>query len=352
MAESSAIEWTDATVNFWWGCTKVGPGCDFCYAETWNAFRGNGLWGAGAPRRKIKGAVALIRRLQRTAAVFYEENGRRRRVFCQSMSDMFDNEVDPDWRNEALSEIEAADQLSVQIVTKRVSNVRKMMPLNWLAGAWPKHVGLIITVVNQAEADRDVPRLLALKAEFGIPWVGISAEPLLGPIDFKRILLQPQKPGSARAGIHLDALNGRYAESGMPYVGEWDINGPFPAGAPQIRLDWIIVGGESGSEARPMHPDWARSIRDQCASASVAFLFKQWGEWGRAEVKPSGTPGRYASASAGPHCEFWPQLVIPVDHYPRQFSLFGGATVREKVGKKRAGRLLDGIEHNGFPETA
>lgn len=248
MAENSAISWTDATVNFWWGCTKVGPGCDHCYAETLNNFRGNGMWGPGAPRRKIKGATALMRKLQREAPAWFKAHGRRRNVFMHSMSDVFDNEVDDTWRAEALLEAEAADQLNIMIVTKRVGNVAKMVPPHWFGMAWlggptdplkmhwPQHVGLMITVVTQAEAFRDIRRLIVLKITYGIPWVGLSVEPMQ-----EAITLPPT-----------------YAHM----------------------LDWVICGGESGTEARPMHPDWARSLRDQCAEHGVPFHFKQWGEYG------------------------------------------------------------------------
>jgi len=248
MAETSAIEWTDATVNFWWGCTKVGPGCDHCYAEAWNNFRGNRQWGPGAPRRKIMGAIAMLRRLDRAHDRWFAQHGRRRRVFMQSMSDLFDNEVEKFWRMEAFEEAEWATRLDIQLVTKRISNVEKMVPLHWLAGQWPRHIGLIITVVNQEEANRDIPRLLRLKERLGIPWVGLSIEPMLGRIDLSKWL-------------HL--------------------------------IDWVIVGGESGKHARPIDADWVRIIRDQCAATrggadgtsaqgskeGTAFLFKQWGEY-------------------------------------------------------------------------
>jgi protein gp37 len=234
MAESSAIEWTDATVNFWWGCTKVGPGCDHCYAETWNKFRGNGLWGAGAPRRWVKSAVATIHKLERDHGRFLAAHGRRRRVFIQSMSDTFDNEVDQVWRDVAFAEIENAIHLDVQLLTKRVPNVDKMVPAAWRSGYWPRHVGLMITVVNQMEVARDVPRLIELKNRFNIPWIGLSCEPLRAWLDLSQLLAD---------------------------------------------LDWIIVGGESGRHARQIDADAIRAIRDQCAAAGTPFLFKQWGKY-------------------------------------------------------------------------
>lgn len=238
MGEISNIGWTDATVNFWWGCTKVGPGCDGCYAEAWDNRFGGTHWGQGVPRRKIKSAVALIHKLDNGyawwgadyAAGFLDKHcGHRRRVFIQSMSDLFDLEVELEWFAEAWRRIEVCNRIDIQIVTKRVSAVAKRLAAIG-ESKWPQHAGLIITVVNQEEADRDIQRLVRLKERFGIPWIGLSIEPMLGRIDL------------------------------TPWIAD---------------LDWVIVGGESGVNARPINPDWARSIRDQCAAAGVPFFMKQ-----------------------------------------------------------------------------
>lgn len=297
MAENSAIEWTDSTVNFWWGCTKVGPGCDHCYAGTWSRRTGENIWGQGVPRRKIKGAVKLLYKLHNGASWWAAdaEIGKlhpnsRRRVFIQSMSDLFDKEVPAEWFDEAWATITACNRLEIQIVTKRVSFVEKRVG----GRAWPRHAGLIISVVNQEEADRDIPRLIELKRRLGIPWVGLSMEPLLGSV-----VLRP----------------------------EW-----------LAELDWIIVGGESGSGARPMHPDWARSLRDQCVDAGVPFLFKQWGEYHPADQIKS--PEQIAAMG-----DMESALRSGAAHsFDDQWTW--------KIGKKRAGRLLDGAEHNGMPEVA
>lgn len=237
MAEKTAIEWTDSTVNFWWGCTKAGPGCDHCYAEAWSKRLGENIWGVGAPRRWIKSAIGTLARLNSTAAAFHAEHGRPRRVFMQSMSDLFDKEVPIEWFAVAWGAIHGVTDLRVQIVTKRLPMIEKRLRdlgENALP-AWPKNAGLLISVVNQEEADRDIPRLIDLKARLGIPWIGLSMEPLLG-----HVVLKP----------------------------EW-----------LAALDWVIVGGESGPGARRMHPDWVISLRDQCERAGVPFLFKQWGEF-------------------------------------------------------------------------
>ncbi|OAN76739.1 hypothetical protein A8B82_15200 [Sulfitobacter sp. EhC04] len=323
MTNQTKIEWTDFTVNFWEGCQKVGPGCDHCYAEARDVrFTGGSHWGPGAPRRKVKGGIAKLRKINRDAPTFHEAHSHWPRVFCSSLSDVFDNAVNPAWRAEAFREIALAENVRVQLLTKRVGNVEKMVPDSWFEAGWPAHVGLMITVVNQAEANRDIPKLLDLKARLGIPWVGLSMEPLLGPVDLKEWFgSAPYLPG---ASTHV----------GTDGFERQDIGGLILDG-----VDWIIVGGESGPHARPMHPDWVRSLRDQCAAAGTPFLFKQWGEWMPRDrclpilpedltVWPNGKTGGgigSANENGGPG---WPSI---------------------KVGKKRAGRLLDGIEHNGFP---
>jgi hypothetical protein len=168
----------------------------------------------------------------------------------------------------------------------------------------------------------------------------ISAEPLLGPIDLTRLCILPQKPGSVRAGIHLNALAGRYCESGMPYLGAWDINGPCPPATEQRHLDWVISGGESGPHARPMHPDWARSQRDQCKSAGVPFFFKQWGNW---------MPDTPAASALQGSVVAWPDGSVGRGHSGEHGGL---GTIMFNRGKHRAGRLLDGIEYNAMPERS
>ena len=306
MGDATGIEWTNATVNFWWGCTKVGPGCDHCYAETWSGRFGESLWGVGAPRRKIKGAAALLHRLDNNYAEWAAdatcrvENAKvfglpvpnldtTRRVFIQSMSDLFDLEVELAWFDEAWQHIEACRRLSLQIVTKRISAVEKRLAAIGRS-TWPKHAGLIVTVVDQKEADRDIPRFIELKKRLGIPWIGLSIEPMLGPIDL------------------------------TPWLAD---------------LDWVICGGESGSAARPLHPDWVRGLRDQCTAAGAAFFFKQWGEFSAA---------------------LEPGTAVNLDHLPKSDSVAWGdgetCHLRyRRIGKKAAGRLLDGVEHNAMPEV-
>jgi protein gp37 len=334
MSDRSAIEWTDATVNFWWGCTKVGPGCDHCYAETWARRTGGRHWGVGVPRRKIKSAAALLHRLDNGYSEWQADAacaignarafglpvptiGHRRRVFIQSMSDLFDLEVPLDWFHEGWDLIERCDRLELQIVTKRISVVEKRLAAIGRT-TWPTHAGLIVTVVNQAEADRDIPRLLDLKARLGIPWVGLSCEPLLGPID----------------------LNGWHSpDCGRPD----DVSRAYAVS--EARLDWVIVGGESGSNARPMHPAWARSLRDQCAAAAVPFFFKQWGEWADLH-SVHGAPLAAFNLDQGVYGEWH-----GAGDFVRQCACGSGHGTMLRVGKKAAGRLLDGVTHSEFPSA-
>lgn len=256
MAASTGIKWTDSTYNSWWGCTKVGPACDHCYAEGVDRRTGENHWGHGAQRRRVsEQARNEPYRWQKQADKFFAEHGRDRRVFTLSMGDLFDNEVDPQWRSDHMGVMEACDRLQWQICTKRISNLPKMMPRSWTSPllsdpegghgfGWPKHIGVLITVVTQAEADRDIPRLLDCKRRFDIPWVGISYEPAQELVDFGQ--LQDGLPANA----WLTWLDG---------------------------LDWIIFGGKSGPNwnDRPFHLDWAYRTADHCQQTDTAFFMKQ-----------------------------------------------------------------------------
>lgn len=224
MGEVTGIAWTDSTINFWHGCTKVGPGCDHCYAEVQDRRFGPSHWGTGVERKKIKSAIATLDKLRGDSIRFLNETNRSRRVFVSSMADFFDNEIDPAWRKEAWEEMKASPSLEFQVLTKRIGNVGKM-----IEGDWPGHIGLMATIVNQEEADRDIHKLVEAKHGLGIPWVGLSMEPLLGFVQ-------------------------------VPYL---------------VDLDWVIVGGESGPGYRPMDIGWAESIANQCREAGTAFFFKQ-----------------------------------------------------------------------------
>lgn len=310
MSENTSIEWADHTFNPWEGCTKVGPGCEHCYAETRNARFAGGTavnWGPGAPRRRTSAANWRKPLAWNAAhADFYATHGHRQRVFCASLADVFDNAVDPQWRFDLMRLIEQTPNLDWLLLTKRIGNAAAMLDeavlainhgrWNWRDNAFP-NVWLGATIVNQEEADRDIPKLLDVPAARRF----LSMEPLLGPVDFAKV------PGFNRIG---------------QYLGNW----------------WVIAGGESGAGARPMHPDWVRGIRDQCRNAGVPFLFKQHGEWLAAKQERSVLGNLLVVDGAAPFSD------RPKWHH------FDDGTHMARVGKRAAGRLLDGLEHNGFPE--
>ena len=326
MAENTKIEWADHTFNPWTGCTKVSPACDHCYAEGWAKRSGHVKWGSGQPRRRTSDANwRMPLKWNREA----ERTGVRPRVFCASLADVFDNAVDPQWRADLFALIAATPNLDWLLLTKRIGNVRGMLaelahgndPDLSLLDMMPlPNVWLGATVVNQEEADRDIPKLLAVPAAKRF----LSIEPLLGAVDL---------------GL-CDCDNGSVAGPG----GAGGVTCPKCSGTGGRTLDWVIVGGESGPGARPIHPDWARSIRDQCAAACVPFLFKQWGHW------------QIASRANGHHdSDMDRNSAVWLDHdgttaKPSSLGMTN-AYAMAPVGKKAAGRLLDGRTHDGFPAT-
>lgn len=247
MGAKSKIEWTDHTFNPWWGCTKVSPGCAHCYAETFAVRVKGGLWGKDAERRMFPGKHwAEPLKWDRIA----RDAGRRDKVFCGSMCDLFEGRADlAAARADLFILIDGTPNLDWILCTKRSENIRTMWPGGYFMphGMGPiltrrPNVWLLTSVENQQTADQRIPELL--KCRDLAPVLGLSCEPLLGPIQLD--CWSPEehrRPGRDRT------------------------------------IDWIIVGGESGPKARPMHPDWPRSLRDQCQAAGVPFFFKQWGEW-------------------------------------------------------------------------
>jgi protein gp37 len=222
MAENSKIEWTDHTFNPWIGCTKVSSACDNCYAEAMMGTRyGRVQWGSGNPRVRTSASNwAQPRRWNREAEV----SGSRPFVFCASLADVFDNEVDPSWRYDLFQLIHSTPNLVWLLLTKRVGNVLKMV--EWL----PTNCAVGATMANQEEYDRDRLKLADVKERRSPLFTFGSFEPLLGPI-----ILDKHAP------------------------------------------DWVIVGGESGGNARPMALEWARGLKRQAAELRRVFNFKQVG---------------------------------------------------------------------------
>lgn len=338
--ENSNIEWTDHTFNPWIGCTKVSPGCANCYAETLDDKRFSKTlggatkaapvshWGPGAPRHRTSAAMwRQPLRWDREAAQAYLDayadrvnNGyacdyRRPRVFCASLADWLDDEVPVEWLADLLDLIRRTPNLDWLLLTKRPENwhsrMRSVLDRHenraptivcaWLNGLPPANVWIGTTVEDQKRADERIPVLLSIPARVRF----LSCEPLLGPVD----------------------LN--YAGAMNP------LHGGTPGGE---RIHWVICGGESGAKARPMHPAWARSLRDQCKAAGVAFFFKQWGEWVAGKI----TDGNGPVTPQDVHVDGKPAKAVH-DWGDEYFAV--------KTGKAMAGRLLDGVEHSEFPEV-
>ncbi len=346
MADKTEIAWCDSTFNPWIGCTKVSPACDHCYAQVLMDQRmGRAKWGAGHPRARTS-ADNWKQPLRWNARGFYacancggRNDGRdgmdrdgagtwkckscgserlnptRRRVFCASLADVFDNEVPPQWRADLFKLIGDTSNLDWLLLTKRVGNVARMIPFGWQEFGMPPNIWIGATICNQSEADRDVPKLLRVPARVRF----LSIEPMLGPIDLRAARALPLR---AQLGFGDQVL----------------FDGTLPA------VNWVIVGGESGPKARPMHPDWPRSLRDQCASAGVALHFKQHGEWACAGTEPIHPK---AARLPGNLCR------IETPGQPDRYSAvsYDGRTRYriERVGKPTAGRLLDGRTHDEFP---
>lgn len=348
MAEETRIEWADHTFNPWIGCTKVSPACDHCYAEAQASryWPGEQLW-AGNRKRTSENNWRQPLKWNRQAAEFRAQHGRPPMVFCASLADVFDNQVPEQWRRDLWALIDATPNLIWLLLTKRPQNIRKMLPANYIGltdrgwPAWP-NVWFGTTVENQAEADRRIPHLLAAPAAKRF----LSCEPLLGPVDLSSLMYHPC-PNFA--DTMMDPETGAYeCCEKCDYAGIGD----------EAAIDWVIAGGESGREARPSHPDWFRSLRDQCSAAGVPFLFKQWGEWiehrhhvdgpdvitltegtcdADAELEKCVKPGFLTASGA---------FAWSLDDIPEN-----EARVMDRVGKKLAGRMLDGIIHDARPDA-
>ncbi|UCI23718.1 phage Gp37/Gp68 family protein [Mesorhizobium sp. B2-8-5] len=368
MADKSPIEWTDATWNPIVGCSILSPGCIHCYAMrmagrieamggaphyagTTKNVNGNTIW---------TGKLALAPERILTEPLRWQ---RPRRIFVNSMGDLFHEDVPDAWIDRVFAVMALAPQHTFQVLTKRARRMREYMNERWqpapahrlawqggdtidipaetagedredqvraacepfleklglvdtdnddlwtedgnakaMTWTWPlKNVWLGVSAERQQEADERIPELLATPAAIRF----VSAEPLLGPIDFYKYL----RPLCDRCP-------------------PWEV--PCRIGCQNCtRLDQIIVGGESGQDARPMHPAWPRSIRDQCAAAGVPFFFKQW--------------GAFRPLTRAEHNQACGATLIGTDPYDQDAHVL-------KVGKKAAGRLLDGVEHNGMPE--
>lgn len=300
MAKNTKIEWADATWNPFIGCTKVSPACDNCYAEMW-------------AKRCGRDFSKVVRASQSTftAPIRWKEP---RRVFVCSLSDFFHPDI-PQLAREGAMQIMTveAPQHTYMLLTKRPENIKDMLRGTPWQERLPDNVWLGVTAENQEQADKRIPLLLQVSARVRF----VSCEPLLGPVVLSKIVTPVMPTEKVMASKGYQALLKEHVKmGGSPST--------ILMGQKETMVDWVIVGGESGGKARPMHPRWARSLRDQCAAAGVPFMFKQWGEF---------TP--YYEA---------------VDEEKRitvTKEFLGGCV--QRVGKAAAGRLLDGKEYLEIP---
>lgn len=324
MSDKSSIEWTEATWNPSTGCTKVSPGCDNCYAETFSErFR-------GVPGHHFEQGFDLTLRPERLDLPLRWRKPRR--IFVNSMSDLFHDDVPDDFIAKVFAVMALTPRHTYQVLTKRHGRMRSLLrspdfkaivalaALEFddaiLGGAWPlRNVWLGVSVENQQWADIRVPALLDTPA--AVRW--LSCEPLLGPVN----LLSVPDGECGQAGPAV-------VHHGHSYPTDYGTGIEYDC-MHEPGIDWVVVGGESGPGARPMHPGWARSLRDQCAAASVPFFFKQWGEWA-----PNGYRG------IGNFTGRERLIGDPIDE-------MGHRLVVERMGKKAAGRELDGRTWDEYP---
>lgn len=364
MSTKTNISWTNSTFNPWWGCTHVHEGCRHCYAETW-ANRFGVKWGPSGVRRLSSDSVWQQPLTWNRAA---EKAGVRTKVFCASMADVFeawngrlvdkngwtihrgapwhiDRTLVPikdvhighsvatmdDVRTMLYRErIDQTPWLDWQILTKRPENILKMTPTRVYdvqeadpieQQKYRKNVWLGTSISDQESADKQIPELLNCRGL--APILFLSIEPLLGPID-------------------LHAVFDRWCNS---------FSGTMVATVPRIKdyINWVIVGGESGDGARPMHPGWVRSIRDLCVDHGIPFFYKQWGEWVPRHTKAANSVPVLPMMDKGRHGIFDDKGVWRENEgqFSRYDNLLGQDMFR--VGKKHAGRELDGKTWSQFP---
>lgn len=335
MATETKIEWADHTASPWYGCSEVHAGCDLRVAS--QSFQEN-CWQWNARAR---------------------ESGVIETVF-PSMCDPFEDFAGLDAeRVKLFATIDACRSLRFILLTKRPENIRRM----WHPPAHPcctrdtnrdgdcdrhpnghrPNVWLLTSVSDQASADAQIPPLLECRDL--APVLGVSCEPLLGPVELRNSFppdwdafedatcgqegWEEPEEFEEECERECDWVNFGHDLVPSREHAEWSRDRIRYAKllAIKSRLDWVIVGGESGPHARPMHPDWARSLRDQCDAAGVPFFFKQWGEWSHVAMEAHRFERQLVPDRCGGHFAMW------------------------RIGKKAAGRTLDGCEWSEFPTT-
>lgn len=351
MGKGTTIEWASHTFNPWRGCVKVSEGCKNCYAET-QSKRNPGVlgeWGEGS-KRIIASEAYWKKPLKWNSEA--EQRGVVENVFCASLADVFEDREDLVKPRERLfSIISMTPNLNWLLLTKRPENIEAIIKemedssnpyVRTMARLWfdkkrpipPKNVWLGVSVENQEAADKRVGILLGTPAHIRF----ISAEPLLGYIDLGKFLHLapcPQHPDNRDT----------WSSMACDYL---CLQTRMRLG----RINWVIAGGESGKNARPMSPGWVRSLRDQCQSARVAFFFKQWGRWGisgrdtfpKARPESVGKLERWLTVSSTNKKE--------VGKHSYSYAIDDThCEMLKELGKKNTGRSLDGIIHSDMPSA-
>ncbi|WP_190824741.1 DUF5131 family protein [Saccharopolyspora pogona] len=416
---STGIEWTDETWNPVTGCTKVSPGCDNCYALTLaERFR-------GTPGHYFENGFDV--QLRPDKLIEPLKWRKPRRIFVNSMSDLFHQDVPGSYIAQVWATMAATPQHTYQVLTKRHGRMRSLLSnpyfrkdvMGWLRQdghpipAWPlPNVWLGVSVEDQKRADRRIPALLETPAAVRF----LSCEPLLGPVDLTKWLppISPMDPTTAPKSWsdwtwpdwvpqtvrdQIESFWGpKSARTPQQWMRDMHVQGSHPFGTtvtsgdgfghnpPQVtgrwvhawnnvgrlvhddgsfsytsfsqraireqrRLNWIICGGESGPKSRPMHPDWARNLRDQCLQANVPFFFKQWGNWAPPDPEHGNSVFDYVTNDD--------RVQVVNDHGVRLGRPWPGwrvqdgtrdAAVMRRYAKHAAGRLLDGRTWDQYPQ--
>jgi protein gp37 len=330
MADGSAIEWTDATWQITTGCSVVSPGCTNCYAQ-----RLAGTRLQHHPSRRGLTTDSKAGPVWNGKVRFNEEWldqplhwKRRRRVFVSAHGDLFHENIADDWIDRVFAVMVLCPQHTFQVLTKRAARMRdyvaqpergakvwwQALKIGGLCEPWPlPNVWLGVSVEDQARADERIPLLLETPAAKRF----ISAEPLLGPVNVK-CWLHPKDFRIVPSVEH-----------------RW--------------IHWVIAGGESGKGARPMHREWARKLRGDCVLADVPFFFKQWGEWQPHTVVAGGDLGADMRADRVRIVHPSARSNVEISVATGGYSTEPGSRYMARVGKKAAGRLLDGREWSEFP---
>jgi protein gp37 len=376
MAGKSNIEWTEQTWNPVVGCSIVSPGCTNCYAMKMAAriqkMNRTGGHGSGyvnhydGTTKVVNGKPIWTGKLALARDALFLEPLRRKKptvYFVNSMGDLFHEDCPDDWISRVFGVMAQAPQHTFQVLTKRAKRMRdycntiqKYGRIEFLPNVW-----LGVSTERQQEADERIPELLQTPAAVRF----ISAEPLLGAIDLRPWLSEgsgcehcddDRGPGGGPL-CHSDRIPREQQCPERLAIFEHDEGPVDEDGAPawitprRINLDWVIVGGESGPGSRPMHPEWARSLRDQCLAADVSFFFKQWGTWGP-DAGYKGEIGRDPIFEGRGPCAKFTDDKWEFAENGFTMPLGGDREWMYRLGKKAAGRLLDGELHDAMPERA